>query len=414
MKSSYLFPKLLSNPRMNSGGNSSINSYSNEHYAPKDDERAPTDSNHDDSNNNDPAKRISEPSSGSTATTKATLSSNDMNNKKSVRFQDDASITIHHLSNVPRTSDMSTREKSKLWYDPNEYDQFKYDAAKHAGVKIVRYDHEKVGQSHHFVMLGNFDDKDESCGEEVKIKHPDTSNKGYYNENEYNDHKHLRRSSSISSGGNMKPPSHAAGDEDEMVCKRGLGYHFSRTRKKSRVVTRSAVVAWQRTLRDNTQSSSSEPNNNINVKASKLTIKVKSSNGTTRTTNLDKVDDKFSMMLALISTKCSRVAREEARWRGDVDYRVAYPERHRDDVAAVPNEAKSSAVAIDLTRSDDSNVSNKRSRDASFDSADAADDSSDTAGLYKRQRRSGCGDREDPLSPTTIGYLVSGVLQAEV
>jgi len=92
--------------------------------------------------------------------------------------------------------------------------------------------------------------------------------------------------------------------EPAVVCKRGLGYHFSRTRKRARMSTRSAVLAWQKNLRGASNTSNSQATAN----------------------------DKSTMMLALVSSKCSRVAREEAKWRGLVDYKVAYPERHQQEL----------------------------------------------------------------------------------
>jgi len=237
---------------------------------------------------------------------------------KSVRFYGKVKV---YRSADPSASDMSTNEKQKRWYNNSEYNQFKHEAASHAGVNIVPCDdpNNKVSsQNHPFVMMGNFDGKDTkedaSSASKTNNNTADTAvsstttenhpKKLFYNENEYND-------------------SHDK-DTGEVICKRGLGYHFSRERKKSRIVTRSAVMAWQKMLRD--------PKHRVELKRA---VRTDSSLG-----NSDL--NKSRGMLALVSAKCSRVSLEEAKWRGDVDYRVAYPERH-DTAPAVAVGASSSS-----------------------------------------------------------------------
>lgn len=319
--------------------------------------------------------------------------------KKTVRFV--TTTTIYRLS-IPCASDMSPREKGRRWYDPTDNDRFKYEAARHAGVKIVRYDSETAGQGHHFAMVGDFD-----CKEDDNMKMVSTKDAGnnagaapavgsaatqpnnvagrarhHYNENEYHD-----RHGSV---------------------RRGLGYHFSRARKKARVAARSAVVAWQRTL---SCGHPAPPSNDHRPQPGRIYLpsdgRTRSSRGASR-----KQLDKNHMMLALVSTKCSRVAREEAKWRGDVDYRVAYPERHAESSSTSTGVTSHGTVAgacgPNIHRLPANHKRKRHNGEVGIPPL-----AHDTA-RCKRQRTAhgGCGGR-DELSPATISYL-SGVLSAEV
>lgn len=336
-----------------------------------------------------------------------------------MRF-DDSLIAVHTLADVPRASDMTAKEKSNVWYDSNECDRFKYQAAKQAGVKIVRYDSAMGGAGHHFVMCGDFDmqhtsskpsgdgattNKDGSSttkGTEsaaaADCNNDTDNNKLYYNENEYSD-RTIRNS---------------RGETVMIICKRGLGYHFSRSRKKSRIVARSAVVAWQKTLRG-------DPSNSNSKAPNELPSGVRSDGGTPGR------QEKATMMLALVSTKCSRTAREEARWRGDVDFRVAYPERH------VPNKS-SNALKSETGDRNGLDVRAKKRSGRAPASGECDDAASAVHGHTKNKRRrrnvstvghgpANCGGAgggrdgraDDGMrSSTTIGYLAKGVLHAEV
>lgn len=293
------------------------------------------------------------------------------NIRKSVRFVDEP--TVYQME-VPLASIMTKNEKQSAWYSPSEYDQFKYDSAHQAGVKVIRYDSAKAGQGHHFLMLGDFD----ACRKgAVKKSSTDVSKDAvkrcYYNENEYDD----------------RPDRNG-----KLTCKRGLGYHFSRSRKKSRAAARSAVLAWQETLRRNHAQSLDDVSNSATTMVADN--KTSSSAG-----------DKSRMMLALVSTKCSRTAREEARWRGDVDYRIAYPDR----AANIEKRRREAASTDGMPPHGKMKRRNGMVRDDGV-----SDDSS------KRQRTAdsvgtGCGtgrDRDGSLSPATIGFYLNGVLQAEV
>ena len=205
--------------------------------------------------------------------------------KKSVTFFNAAKL--YRMKSVPLASVMSQREKDTLWYASKDYEGFKYDAATQAGIRLVRYERGggKLSSSNqpNFVMLGNFDDYEvDGGGSEGDASRTTDGGRLHYNENEYNE-----------------PPS---GE----VCKRGLGYHFSRHRKRDKLITKGAVTVWQRALKDPT-----------NPKYAKL--KVDSSG---------KGQGRASFILALVANKCAKIPAEEARWRGEMDYFAAYPDRH--------------------------------------------------------------------------------------
>ena len=101
------------------------------------------------------------------------------------------------------------------------------------------------------------------------------------------------------------------------------GYHFSRVRKRNRAMTRTAVLAWQKSMEKEVnkkridqlvhrkmQAGSSSSSSSMHKSLPSCTSNIHS-----------------QVVIALVSSKCSRVSREEALWRGNVDFRVAYPER---------------------------------------------------------------------------------------
>mmetsp|Transcript_9506 Transcript_9506/g.14330 ORF Transcript_9506/g.14330 Transcript_9506/m.14330 type:complete len:377 (+) Transcript_9506:271-1401(+) len=324
------------------------------------------------------------------------------NKKKSVRFDDTKGGNITYTINtVRRASEMTSKEKQIAWYNSNEFEQFKYEAARHAGIKIVRYDNtteEKTNQRNRFAMVGDFDDcstvKDAASTSKKTSNVESTSSssgkvatvKKFYNENEYND-------------------THTS--KGESICKRGLGHHFSRNRKKSRAVTRSTVMAWQKMLLSGDNASSFSSSNPSSQK------KMPTLSESNSITGRKLVIGKMQLMLSLVSAKCSRVAREEARWRGDVDYRVAYPERQRDD-----------AAAANCNR-DDTMTYKKRSCDNNNDNNgdDAGVISGGKNARCKRQRTSsgntgsgGCREAGDDakLSLTTSIGCINGILRTEL
>merc|ERR1719293_494356 len=200
---------------------------------------------------------------------------------KSVTFYNAAKL--YRLRNVPLASTMTYDEKKVMWHTPNEIEEFKRDAATVAGVKLVRFQN-NFSQSN-FVMVGNFDDcetNDErptSCiSSDVAIAGNCSSfpsDKYHYNVNEYY-------------GTN----------------KRGLGFHFSRTRKRARIMVRSAIMTWQSALSDPSNRKYSDWK--MDLRKNKF--------------------EKSQFALSLVSAKCSSVSREEARWRGRMDYLMAHPE----------------------------------------------------------------------------------------
>ncbi|KAL9186706.1 hypothetical protein ACHAXT_005944 [Thalassiosira profunda] len=286
-----------------------------------------------------------------------TISNERKRPKKAVRFV--AMTSVYRLG-IPCASDMSSREKKRLWYDCREHDRMKCEAGADAGVKIVRCESQPPGRGHHFIMVGDFDGAGDGTGE------------CRYNENEYNDR------------------------ADAGVCKRGLGYHFSRARKKARVVARSAVVAWQKILRD--------PSNRSNLRLLQQGAPTAGGGGSGK-----QQIDKTQMMLAVVSTKSSRVSREEAKWRGKVDYKVAHPERH------VRSQKDRNTALLDVVdRVGDfysSSLSGPKRRTDEVDTLCPANN----CGTSSKKRRTGhgCSDR-DVLSPETIAGYLSGVLHAEV
>ena len=119
--------------------------------------------------------------------------------------------------------------------------------------------------------------------------------------------------------------------------------------------------------------------------------------------------DKTQMMLAVVSTKSSRVSREEAKWRGKVDYRVAHPERH------VRSQKDRNATLLGMMGRVDDLYNNLQPSGTKrrTDEVDTLCPSNNSGTSCKRQRTGhGCSVR-DVLSPETIGYI-SGVLHAEV
>lgn len=393
--------------------------------------------------NND-EKHVTNIMTDSIMTNKNNNSSN--RKKKSVSFHPQVS-TNYPSSNSIHASTSTSSYKTQLWYTSSEYDQFKYQAALDCGIKLMQSNNVSSSQKNdgkkrrkrgpQYIQIGDFD-----CKKNENINDNTTSNVAasyssssmdtmptdntkdekfsrYYNENEYKDQVSStavdEQNSSTASHGRVidlisNKPQKLQQEEPTVVCKRGLGYHFSRTRKRARMSTRSALLAWQKNLRGASNTSSSRATAN----------------------------DKSIMMLALVSSKCSRVAREEAKWRGLVDYKVAYPERHQEllhQQPSVSSQQPFSYFANEKVQFDnDMNMNDKkRPHDESaaapiihFDIAsrctkrqryDNNDNGHDT---NKMQRRNGTvfdtnNNRDELiLSPETVGYLVSGVQYAKV
>lgn len=239
--------------------------------------------------------------------------------RKSVHFNTKANL--YH-----RASDVSSEENNAVWYTSSEYDNLKCEAAEDANVKIIKCDtkNKKVIQEHHrFAMVGDFDTK--SIDAQSSNIPYENIKEHYYNENEYNN---------------------SLNKNQEAVSKRGLGYHFSRSRRESKIQTRATVLTWQKALCDRRNAPGPE-----------------SERGPPRIGGgAEKIDDENSrlLMLALISAKYSHVARVEAKWRGDVDYMVAYPERCKPPV--VPSSRSRNGKRRSAARRNNGAIAKKRRR----------------------------------------------------
>mmetsp|Transcript_22179 Transcript_22179/g.28410 ORF Transcript_22179/g.28410 Transcript_22179/m.28410 type:complete len:405 (-) Transcript_22179:73-1287(-) len=254
------------------------------------------------------------------ATTRTTPYYAEPQKPKSVSFAPTATV---QPINIPKASEMTTQEKQLIWYLGYDYNQFKNNAASDGGVKLVR----SMKDSCHFFCIGSFDgscDEDTSSSSNSGSNHSSdaatagssrTSPSGkFYNEHEYNDY---------------------VKEDGQEVCKRGLGYHFSRIRKRNRVMTRSAVVAWQKCMQ--------KPSNKQRIEK----VVQRKMEATSSRKNRPQLQQTQSVVLASVSTKCSRVSREEALWRGNIDFRVAYPERCRFGIVDSIQRKRSSGSASD-------------------------------------------------------------------
>jgi len=242
---------------------------------------------------------------------------------KSVSFAPTATV---QPINIPKASEMTTQEKQLIWYLGYDYNQFKNNAASDGGVKLVR----SMKDSCHFFCIGSFDgscDEDTSSSSNSGSNHSSdaatagssrTSPSGKFYKHEYNDY--------------MK-------EDGQEVCKRGLGYHFSRIRKRNRVMTRSAVVAWQKCMQ--------KPSNKQRIEKVVQRKMHATPNLSSSRKNRPQLQQTQSVVLGSVSTKCSRVSREEALWRGNIDFRVAYPERCRFGIVDSIQRKRSSGSAAD-------------------------------------------------------------------
>jgi hypothetical protein len=221
-------------------------------------------------------------------------------------------VTFHdYVEEVPSEIILTEEDKRRIWYNSEEYDGFKFGAASNAGVRLFDFfpavqQPDKQGSNgqtsypHKFVVLGSFDEQeDNSLATDASVARgfqPAAANRtkdtSYHVPikcmNEYND---------------------AISNDGTIICKRGLGYHFSRFRKRNRVWTRAMVLTWQKTLRSMSL--------DANGKQQPLKLSQKCD---------VKLHKKSQHLLAVVSSKCSRTARQAALWRGKMDYIVAYPE----------------------------------------------------------------------------------------
>ena len=432
--------------------------------------------------------------------------------KKSVHFNKELQIN-YPPNNLSHNSEDLSSNNALLWYTPQDYNKFKFQAAKSAGVNLnimVPSKDNDISNSKQrddefkerrrqlqsiFVMVGNFDTKLKKENEDTNIiitaanaissessssrstdtiiptiidnaKKRDNTKKrktmSYHNENEYND-QHAAIIVDVDS--NIEKEK----EEEVTVCKRGLGYHFSTSRKRTRHTSRLAVLAWQKALQQsdknddsskkvavssvavsaaaaNTVAGGGVTNNKVSSRAllnvAEATAAVLAANAKSNTNSSANDDnnsnsksstelqnDKQLLTLSIISSKCSRTSRHEAIWRGDVDYRIAYPERFADadGQSSVHNgnqQQQSAAAKIhghgtrNVVHGEVSNNmgSNDKKRAVGNDGTRrikrrkvTTDDSNNIVPLS-------CPNEsiDEALSPETIGYLVKGILHADV
>jgi len=210
--------------------------------------------------------------------------------KKKVKFQ--------HVHDIIAPEHTITKEEKRVsWYIQEEYDKFKFDAAHDAGVRLFNSCAQNSGMRatttnalmHTFAIAGNFDDKYDEDALSL-ITNAATCSALRRCTNEYND---------------------TIIDHGDEVCKRGLGYHFSRFRKRNKARTRTLVLAWHKKMSliilENSRKRDKMPVNLSQQYDSKL-------------------NENCQRFLAMVSSKCSRCACQSALWRARMDYEVAYPE----------------------------------------------------------------------------------------
>ena len=215
--------------------------------------------------------------------------------KGTVEFNDDNSISI-----IP---DLSEEDKQLVWYNREEFERFKTEAARDACVELFHpndtsspssdeQDHKAAVVTKDyskFVVVGDFDDKveDTSIGTDAA-----TCNTPRKCTNEYND---------------------IITDKGEEICRRGLGFHFSRYRKRQKAWVRSSVLNWYKSIASILLEK--DPQRDV------LPIDIRQHLD-------DERHEKSIMMLAKLCSECSKDECQSALWRGTMDYQMAYPENN--------------------------------------------------------------------------------------
>lgn len=236
----------------------------------------------------------------------ATIANKQTSTKKKVSFQ--CKVVL-----IPPEHSPTEEEKSCIFYNKEDYDRFKFDAAQNAEVRLFDYFPPEPGEGpnapstcHKFVMIGNFDkDHKKSSlptdatvdGRSMHAAKPISHHVPIKCHNEYTD----------------------VNTKEGEVCKRGLGYHFSRHRKRNRVWTRAMILTWQKTMREMKVEDGriQEQARHFQQQPLKLSQKCEV-----------KLNEKSQRLLAVVSSKCSRTSRQAALWRGTMDYEMAYPEEN--------------------------------------------------------------------------------------
>jgi hypothetical protein len=228
-----------------------------------------------------------------------------MKNNNKVEFNDDDSIQI--------TPGLSEDDRWRVWYSRDDFDRFKTEAARDAGVKLfhpndnsspssnsdVQADGQEAtiataSKASKFVMFGDFDDK---FTEDLSIStDAATCTSRRKCSNEFND---------------------TINDEGEEVCRRGLGFHFSRHRKRHKAWVRASVLAWYKEM----SSVLLEKDGSRDVLPRDIVQQ------------LDKERQERSViLLSKLYSKCSKDERQLALSRGKMDHQMAYPENTWDQI----------------------------------------------------------------------------------
>lgn len=242
-----------------------------------------------------------------------TAANNRVKSRKKVTFQ-------CKVVSIPPDHSPTEHEKRCVYYNKQDYDGFKLDAAQNAGVRLFDYCPQKQNQSatkgantpvsypHKFVMIGSFDEdiKKSSLptdatinGDRKRATRPISHHVPIQCHNEYAD------------------STNTQGDE---ICKRGLGYHFSRYRKRNRVWTRAMVLTWQKVMREMKVKDGMTQEQARHFQQQPLMLSQKCE---------IKLNDTSQALLAVVSSKCSRSSRQAALWRGKMDYEMAHPENRK-------------------------------------------------------------------------------------
>jgi len=221
-----------------------------------------------------------------------------MENNK-VEFNDDDSIHI--------TPGLGEDGRHDVWYSRDDLERFKTEAARDAGVKLFHpndtspssnsdtladeQETAKVKAINKFVMVGDFDDKLLiGDGESSIPSEAATCTSPRKCTNEFND---------------------TVTDEGEEVCRRGLGFHFSRYRKRRKAWVRSSVLSWYKTM-------------------SSVLLEKDSSRDVLPLDIVEQLDkerqERSVVILSKLYSKCSKEETELALSRGKMDHEMAYPE----------------------------------------------------------------------------------------
>ena len=225
---------------------------------------------------------------------RSNLKSSNFNLKNSSNKENSSStkktVTWSYICYSPSPiANLNPEDVSSVWYTQEQHNGLKFDAASSAGVKLELPFITNEGNRQKFVMVGDFDEEDGDTS--VDTNAATSGSKNGTNSKDFN--------TTVTNENEYKDFTNNKGEE---VCKRGLGFHFSRSRKRNRAWVRSMVLASQKAIRGREKKSGKQDQQQQHQLLSRSTL------------------------LAMISTKCSKNARESAKWRGMMDCKAAYPE----------------------------------------------------------------------------------------